>query len=145
MYFRKYKNYEDFYAQNQKNFDCVQMAAAKMKSVNELSQTGSALAEAEKLTFDFLNLSSLCSDLLFGLSSSVLDAKSDYKRVEGIFHRASEEKSVAAKEKLCQCDPDYIETSKRFNELTDIFEYITNKKRDFESAYYYYRNMNSDK
>ena len=147
MFFKKqYKNSIDFHTQNQIEFDKVRTASTKLKSMSELSIGGSALYESEKLTFEFLNLSSVCSDLLFGLGSSVGDAKSKIKQIEGIFFRDLKTKTPAAdKVKLVQCLSSYIEADQNYNDLNDLKDYIEMKKKDFDSAYYYYRDINNKK
>lgn len=122
------------------------MANARLKSMSELGETGFALAEAERLTFEFLKLSSSCSELLFGLGASVGDAKSSMKQIEGMFYRDLTSKTSAAdKSKLVQCLPSYMEADRNYNDLLDLKEYLEMKKKDFDSAYYYYRDLNNRK
>lgn len=141
----KYTSFEDFYSKNKNQFEEVRYSHSRLKSIAELAQTGSAIAESERLTFDFLNLSNLVTDLLFGLSNSVLESKSKLKEVEGIFFRDSPTKSAADKAKLVQADPQYITANTNYNNLNDLFEYLQLKKKDFESAYYYYREISAKK
>ena len=147
MYFKKrYKDSVEFHNQNQIEFDRVRSATSKLKSMTELGVSGFAIAEAEKLTYEYLNLSSVCSDLLFGLGASVLDAKSRYKQIEGMFFRDLSVKTPAAdKVKLVQCLPTYIQADQDYNDLLDLKEYIENKKKDFDGAYYYYRDIANKK
>jgi hypothetical protein len=141
---KKYSSYTEFQQQNDVHLQQVVNAKTKLKSVSDLAMTGQALTESESLAFEFLNLSQICTDLMFGLSSSVLDAKAEYKRVEGIFFRENT-KSAADKAKLVQADDQYVKANQTFNDLTDLLEYLQGKKKDFETAHYYYRAMNSNK
>lgn len=136
----RYSSYEDFKSKNETNLDLVIQARFKLKSMSELAMTGSALTEAETLAFEFLNLGSIVTDLMFGLSASVLDAKANLKKMEGIFFRVSS-KSAADKAKLVCEDPDYLAANQIFNDLTDLQEFLLNKKKDFETAYYHYRGI----
>lgn len=146
MFSKRYRDSAEFHSQNKAEFERVLSASTKLKSLSELGATGFALQEAEKLTFDFLNLSSLCSELLFGLSGSMYDSKSKIKQCEGIFFRDMSVKTSAAdKAKLVHCTPSYIEADRCYNDLLDLVEYIQMKKKDFDSAYYYYRDISSRK
>ena len=142
--FNNYSSFEDFYSKNKDNFDLVQNARSKLKSYQELAVGGFALSEAEKLTFEYLNLSALVSDLMFGLSSSVLGAKGDLKRVEGMYFRDSKG-AAAEKVKTVQADQSFLDANKIFNDLNDIQKYLQNKKTDFEAAYYHYRAISERK
>lgn len=137
---KRYSSFEDFKSNNETNLDLVIQARSKLKSLSELAMTGRALDEAEALAYEYLNLDSLVTDLMFGLSASVLDAKANVKKLEGIFFRVSS-KSAADKAKLVQEDPDYLAATQFFNELTDLQEFLLNKKKDFEKAYYHYRGI----
>lgn len=146
MFSVRYKNSAEFQSQNEERFKLILSASSKLKSISQVSESGFALTESERLTFEFLNLSTLCSDLLFGLSASVLDAKEKIKQIEGMFFRDLTVKTSAVdKSKLVHCLPSYMEADKDYNDLTDLFDYISMKKKDFESAYYYYRDMNNKK
>ena len=136
----RYSSYQDFRDKNAANLDLVIQARSKLKSMTELAMSGQALAEADALAYEYLNLDALVTDLLFGLSASVLDAKANVKKLEGIFFRVSS-KSAADKAKLVQEDPDYLAATQFFNELTDLEDYLRNKKKDFEKAYYHYRGI----
>lgn len=143
---KRYVSSEDFYNKNQNDFEAVVQAKAKLMSSSELSQTGMALTVAEGLCFDFLNLKNKVSDLMFGLSASVSDAKVEYKRIEGMYFRDSGVKTSAAdKTKLVQAFPEYVEAHKNFNDLEDLLDFLKMKHADFEGAYYYYRDVVSKK
>lgn len=143
---KRYVSSESFYEQNKDAFEEILGAKVKLKSMSELSQTGMALAAAEGLCFDFLNLKNKVSDLMFGLSASVNDAKVHYKELEGLFFRDSGVKTSAAdKSKLVQAFPQYVEAHKNFNDLTDLLEFLQMKRADFDSAYYYYRDISTKK
>lgn len=138
----RYSSYEDFKTRNEKNFSLVFVARTKLKSNSDMGIGGQALTEAEGLSFEFLNLSSLVTDLMFGLSASVLDAKAKLKEIEGIFFRENT-KSAADKAKLIAAEPNYIAATQNFNDLTDLQEFLLNKKKDFEAAYYHYRGISN--
>lgn len=140
----KYSSYGDFQEKNNANLCLILQAKVKLKSVSELAMGGQALTDSESLAFEFLNLSHICTDLMFGLSSSVLDAKAESKNVEGVFFRESP-KSAADKAKLVQCEDAYIKATHIFNDLTDLLEYLQNKKKDCESAHYYYKGLANNK
>lgn len=144
MFSTRYKNSLEFHTTNKEAFEKVLSASTKLKSSAELSVTGFALVEAERLTFEFMNLTSICSELLFGLSASVSDAKSKIKQVEGIFWRDLETKTSAAdKAKLVYAQQMHIDADKDYNDLNDVYDYIIMKKKDFEMAYYYYREISA--
>jgi hypothetical protein len=142
----RYKDSAEFHSANKDKFESVLKASTKLKSMRELGETGFALSETERLTYEFLNLSSTCSDILFGLSASVLDAKEKLKQIEGMFFRDLTVKTSAIdKAKLVHCLPQYMESDKCYNDLLDLKEYIEMKKRDFDSAHYYYRELANKK
>ena len=146
MFSVRYKDSAEFQSINQEKFTQILSAPTKLKSLNQIAESGFALAEAERLTFEFLQLSSLCSDLLFGLSASVLDAKEKIKQVEGMFFRDMTVKTSAVdKGNLVHCLPRYMEADKNYNDLTDLADYIAMKKKDFDSAHYHYREINNKK
>lgn len=146
MFSKRYKDSLDFHNNHQEKFDLIISASSKLKSMNQLGETGNALGEAERLTFEFLHLGTICSELLFGLTGSTLDAKSKIKQTEGIFFRdLSVKTSAIDKAKLVQCLPAYMEADRCYNDLLDLSEYIAMKKKDFEAAYYYYRDLSNRK
>lgn len=137
----RYTSFQDFSSRNKKNFDQVVAAKTKLKSISELSMTGQALSESESLAFDFLNLKNIVTDLMFGLSASVLDSKARIKEVEGTIFRELDGQSAAAREKIIQCDSRYVQAHQTYNDLIDLSQYLENKAKDFESSYYYYRGL----
>lgn len=137
----RYTSYKEFADRNSKNFEKVVTAKTKLKSVADLSMSGRALDAAEELAFEFLNLKNIVTDLLFGLSASVLDAKTKIKETEGICFRDLDGKSAADRCKLLQCDPRFVNANQIFNDLNDLNEYLANKAKDFETSYYYYRGL----
>lgn len=144
MFSRRYLNSQEFHSAHQVQFDRVLSASTRLKSHSELGSAGFALEEAERLCFDFMNLSSLCSELMFGLSASVSDAKSKLKQIEGTFFRDLATKTSAAdKSKLVHALPTYQEADRHYNDLQDLLEYLQMKKKDFEMAYYYYREVST--
>ena len=139
----RYTSFNSFSEKNSANFEKVVQAKSKLKSISDLSSTGRALEEAESLAFEFLNLKNIVTDLMFGLSASVLDAKTKIKEVEGTLFRDSNAPSAAAKEKMILADPAYVSAQHMFNDLTDLYEYLSNKAKDFETSYYYYRGLSN--
>lgn len=142
---KKYFSYQDFLQHNELDFNKIQFSTIKLKSLQEISTTGFVLETCEMLCFDYLNLGKVCTDLMFGLSASVNDAKTKIKAVEGMFFRDSTAKSAADKAKLVQCSQDYLDANSLYNELNDLYEYLLLKKKDLESAYYYYRELSNRK
>jgi hypothetical protein len=136
----RYTSFQDFASRNDKNFSLVVAAKTKMKSITDLSITGQALDTAEELAFEFLNLKNIVTDLMFGLSASVLDAKTKVKEMEGICFRDLTG-SAADRARLLQTDPRWIQANQTYNDLLDLSEYLTNKSKDFETNYYYYRGL----
>jgi hypothetical protein len=146
MFSVRYKDSAEFQNAHEKKFESILSATTKLKSSSQISESGFALVETERLTYEFLNLSAVCSDLLFGLSASVLDAKAKMKQIEGMFFRDLTVKTSAIdKAKLVHCLPQYIEADKNYNDLTDLADYILMKKKDFDSAHYHYRELNNKK
>ena len=141
----RYTSFQDFSSRNDKNFSLVVAAKTKLKSMSDLGLTGNALGDAESLSFDFLKLKNITTDLMFGLSASVLDAKARIKETEGLCFRDITAPSAAAKEKLTQCDPRYVAAHQTYNDLFDLQEYLQNKAKDFENSYYYYRGLANNK
>lgn len=141
----RYSSYEDFSSRNSKNLELVIKSKSKLMSISDLSITGHSIGRAEDLAYEFLNLSNVITDLLFGLSASVLDAKTKLKEVEGIIFRDLGKMSAADKTKLIQADERYVKANQTFNDLTDLQEYLNNKKKDAETSYYYYRAIASNK
>ena len=82
---------------------------------------------------------------MFGLSASVLDAKTKVKEVEGTIFRDLGKMSAADKTKLIQADKIYVASNQIYNDLIDLQEYLVNKKKDAETSYYYYRAISSNK
>jgi hypothetical protein len=139
----RYTSYQDFSNKNIKNLEQVIKAKTKLKSIGELSVGGQALSDAETLAFDFLNLKNIVTDLMFGLSASVLDAKAKIKEVEGTIFRELDGQSAAAREKQIQADARYVQAHQTYNDLFDLQTYLENKAKDFETTYYYYRGLSN--
>lgn len=136
-----YKSFEEFYASNADGFDKVLRAKTELKSPMECAQTGSAIVEAERLSYVFLNYKSLVTDLKLGLSASVLIAKDNMKAVRAELFKQSSEKAANAKERDVESHPKYIEAAKIYSQLNDIKEYLDLKHQDFDSCHYYYKNI----
>ncbi|MCH9665564.1 MAG: hypothetical protein K0U41_06905 [Gammaproteobacteria bacterium] len=136
----RYESFNQFFRINEKNFADVQSARKEMKSSSELGMTGDLFLEAEKLAFKYLNLDNLVSDLLFGVSASLLDAKHDIKNQMALAYR---DQSGAQGEKKIMAEADARVTTavQKFNDLNDLNEYLNNKKKDFEKCYYHYKHI----
>lgn len=141
----RYSSYEDFSGRNGKNLELVLKSKTKLMSLSDLSITGHSISRAEELAYEFLNLSNVITDLMFGLSASVLDAKTKVKEVEGTIFRDLGKMSAADKTKLIQADKIYVASNQIYNDLIDLQEYLVNKKKDAETSYYYYRAISSNK
>lgn len=139
----RYSSYQDFSGRNSKNLNLVIAAKTKLRSIGELSIGGQALSDSESLAFDFLNLKNVVTDLMFGLSASVLDAKARIKEVEGTIFRELDGQSAAAREKQIQADQRYVQAHQAYNDLFDLQSYLENKAKDFETTYYYYRGLSN--
>lgn len=116
------------------------MARGQLKSPQELGMSGDAIIESEKLAYHYLNLRNLVSDLLFGLSASVLDAKHDIKSQRALAYRdltgAQGERNTMA-----DADSKVIKANQKFNDLNDLMEYLRNKYDDFEKDHFYYKQI----
>ena len=137
----RYLSFDDFYSRNQAAFQSVLAARGNMQSPQELGMSGQALLESERLSYVFLNFADLCSELQFGLSASVLDAKQDYRDASANFMRESGEKSVKAKEVMLFSDETYKKEVKRYNGLFDLSEYLDKRHSNFMACHYYYKNL----
>lgn len=136
----RYDSFDQFWRVNQEVFKEIQNATKELKSLSELSMTGNALLEAERLAFRYLNLKSKVSDLMLGLNGSVLDAKANIKVQYGIAYRELSG-SVKEREYIANTDKRVIEANSTFNDLHDLLEYLKGKYGDFESSHYYYKNL----
>lgn len=142
---QKYKSYQDFYTINKAKFDVIQMSAAKLKAPRDLGkESGMLLAEAEELEHFFLNAGGAVSELMFGLSASVLDAETNMNNVDGLLFS---QKSGNATEKRAAvaCDQQYLQAAAMYHELKDLKDYLERKREDFEKNHYFYKQFRSQK
>jgi len=137
----RYGSFDQFFRLNMENFQRVQAARTKLISPAELGMTGSATIEAEKLSYLFLNLLSTTSDLMFGLSASVLDAKHDIKTQTAIAYREMGKKPQGEKKIEVEADIRVVTANQKYNDLLDLKEYLSNKYSNFETTHYYYKNL----
>ena len=136
----RYKNFDQFFRLNEEGFKRVQGARKEMKSIQDLGMSGNALAEAEKLGYHYLNLKNLVSDLLFCVGASVLDAKHDIKTQGAVAWRELSG-SAAEKKVLVEGEEIVVNANKRYNDLKDLETYLENKREDFETCHYYYKQL----
>lgn len=136
----RYDSFDQFFRLNMDDFKKVQAARKEMKSPQDLGLSGSALLEAERLAYQFLNLKSLVSDLLFSVGASVLDAKQDIKNQYAIAYRDADG-GVSDRKIFAESDSRVIKAHERFNDLQDLQDYLKNKYGDFESTHYYYKQI----
>jgi hypothetical protein len=141
---KRYESAEEFTAVNEELFSRVQAGASMLKSPSQLSQTGMPLQEAERLSYLFLDLLNVCTNLQFGLSSSALNAKASLKKCEAIGYREADGR-VKDKEFAAVSSDSYMEFTKNFNDLSDINEYLKQKRENFEKAHFYYKNLMGSK
>lgn len=139
---KRYANIEEFRAINNDALQKVQEGAGQLRQSSELGQGfGSGpLEEAEKLSYVFLSLINTCTDLMFGLSSSALNAKTNYKKAEAVGFRTADGR-VKDKEFAAVSTNEYVNYVKNYNDLTDLKEYLVMKREDFDKAHYYYKQM----
>lgn len=141
---RKYKNYQEFYSLNQARFDAVQGMAALLKSPKDMSATGFVLAEAENLEHLFLNGANSVTELMFGLSASVLGAETNMNNVEGLLY-GQKSGNATDKRNAVACDPQYVLASEAYQELKDLKDYLEQKRDDFMANHYFYKQFRSQK
>lgn len=140
---RKYKCYDEFYHHNQVRFDAVQKAAAMLKAPDQLGNDpslGLAIAEAEKLSHFFLQCANTVTDLMFGVSASVLDAQANVNSVEGLLY-GQKTGGATDRNRAVVSDPIYLDAVKHQNDLTDLKKYLEHKREDFMANHYYYKGL----
>jgi len=137
---KKYFNKEEFLAVNNENFSYVRSGASLLKRPEQMGMGGIPFAEAEQLSYTFLDLINKCSDLMLGLAASAADAKSRYKKAHALaFYRA--DGRVKDKEFAADMDDTYQREHTNHNDLSDLFEYLKMKREDFDKSHYYYKQM----
>lgn len=140
----RYVSFDQFFRLNTEEFKRVQQAKTSLKSPQELGMTGNVLGEAENLAYQFLNLKNLVSDLLFGISASVLDSKHNTKVQTALAYRDLPGK-IGDKKVQVEAQENVIESHQQFNDLLDLKEYLINKYNDFEANHYYYKQLSQGK
>jgi hypothetical protein len=143
FYMKKYKTYDEFYQHNRDKFDTLQKAAAMLKAPDKLGQDptfGLAMAEAEKLAHFFLNCANATTDLMFGVSASVLDAQALVNSTEGVLY-LQKTGGATDRNRAVASDAIYLETVKHHHDLTDLKKYLEHKREDFMSNHYYYKGL----
>ena len=137
---KKYLNKEEFLSVNGENFTYVQQGASLLKRPEQLGMGGIPYAEAEQLSYTFLDLINKCSDLMLGLAASAASAKSRYKKAHAsAFYRA--DGRVKDKEFAADMDDAYQREHDNHDDLDDLFNYLKMKREDFDKAHYYYKQM----
>lgn len=136
----RYDSFDQFFRLNKENFKKVQNAKTSLKSPQELGMTGNALCEAERLSYEFLNLKSIVSDLMFGLGASVLDAKHSIKVKTAIAYRNTEGPQGDKKISV-EADQLVVKAVETYNDLLDLKEYLDHKYSDFESIHFHYKHI----
>lgn len=137
---RKYVSYADFHSVNQVKFEVVQRAVAQLKGPDKLGIDGMALAETEKLSHFFLNMANVCTDLMFGISASVLNSLAAVNSTEGTLY-LQKVGGATDRNRAVTCDPIYIQVTNQYNELVDLKKYLENKRDDFMADHYYYKGL----
>lgn len=141
---KKYKTYLEFESLNSEKLNMIQQSVRMLKSPDKMGEEGFILPEAEKLEHLFLTMVNTCSDILFGLSASVLDAQANVNSTEGLLYSKMEGGATDRNRKVA-CDSVYLEVVKHFNDLTDLKKYLEHKREDFMSNHYFYRAMRNNK
>lgn len=137
---KRYESAEEYMTLNQVDFERVQYGAKMLKNPSQLSQSGMPIQEAERLSYVFLDLMNVASDLMFGLSASAANEKSAYKKAEAIGFREADGR-VKDKEYAAVSNDNYLKHIRNHNDLTDIYDYLKQKHSDFEKNHFYYKHM----
>lgn len=137
---RRYENADEFMSINGQVFNDIQAASQGLSSPTKLGATGMPLQEAERLAYVFLDLVNKCTDLMFGLSASAANAKSQYKKSEAIGFREADGR-VKDKEFAAVSSDEYMRWQRNHNDLDDVYNYLKLKREDFEKAHFYYKHL----
>jgi hypothetical protein len=137
---RKYKTYSEFEELNKHQFGGVRLAVTQLKSPDKLGADGLALAETEKLSHFFLNAANVCTDLMFGISASCLDAQANVNSTEGLIY-GQKVGGATDRNRAVACDPVYLQSVKDYNDLQDLKKYLEMKRDDFMANHYYYKGL----
>lgn len=142
----KYKSFQEFATVNREKFAVVQMLGAKLKAPRDLGKEtgGLLLAEAEELEHLFLNGAGACTDLMFGISASVLDAKAQSENTYGLLY-GQKSGNATDKKNQVESDPIYTGTLSAYHELEDLKKYLERKRDDFMANHYFYKQFRSQK
>ena len=142
---QKYKNFQEFQSINQTKFATVQALGAKLKAPKDLGKEGGfLLAEAEELEHLFLNGAGACTDLMFGLSASVLDAKAHAENQYGLLYGMKSGNATDKKNQV-DSDPIYLAALAPMHELEDLKKYLERKHDDFMANHYFYKQFRAQK
>lgn len=137
---KRYESAEEFMAINKAEFERVQAGAQMLKSPQLMGQGGMPLQEAERLSYVFLDLVNVCTNLSFGLSASALNAKAARNKAEAIGFREADGR-VKDKEFAAVSSEEYLKQSQNYNDLTDISDYLKQKRENFEKSHFYYKHL----
>jgi hypothetical protein len=140
---RKYGTYNDFFQANKDQFETLQKAAAMLKSPDKLGadpSLGMAMAEAEKLSHFFLACANRATDLLFGVSASVLDAQAYVNSVEGTIY-GQKTGGATDRNRAVASDTIYLQSVQNYNDLVDLKKYLEFKRDDFYANHHYYKHL----
>ena len=121
----------------------VKRASSQLQGYSELGQSGMPLAEAERLSYRYLYLMNITTDLLLGVSSSVGNAKANRNKTEALQFRAADGK-VKDREHAAASSDEYIEAARNYNDLNDLYEYLKQKHDDFEKNHWYYKHIGAN-
>lgn len=137
---KSYLNKEEFMSVNEQNYKFVLEGASLLKRPEQMGLGGLPLAEAEQLSYTFLDLINKATDLMLGLAASAARAKSRYKKCHAsAFYRA--DGRVKDKEFAADMDENYQREHGNYDDLDDLFNWLKMKREDFEKAHYYYKQM----
>lgn len=137
---KKYLNKDEFLAVNGENFNYIKEGASLLKRPEQMGMGGLPFAEAEQLSYTFLDLINKATDLMLGLGASAADAKSRYKKAYArAFYDA--DGRVKDKEQAADMNSQYQIETTNHNDLNDIFDWLKMKREDFDKCHYYYKQM----
>ena len=137
-----YNSAEEFFKANEAPMKEIGASNTKLMSMSELMTTGDVLTKCDELSYEFLRLMNVVSQIRLGLTASVIRAKEGVKTTEGVIYRALEG-SATEKKMLIPSMQEHVTASDKLADLTDISDYLQQKYEAFQSAHVYYKNLAS--
>lgn len=140
---KRYRTVQEFIALNNSRLEEVKRASSDLRGTDQIGVSGMPLAEAERLSYRFLYLMNICTDLLFGVSASVGNAKANRNKIEALQFRSSDGK-VKDREHAALSSEEFIEAARNYNDLNDLYDYLKMKHDDFEKNHWYYKHIGNN-